>query len=138
LCELERTLLNGISYVEYMLQTKTELTPDGSTVELIARTDRASCVRCTLAPGAIARAVQHRSVEEIWHCLRGRGRMWRGGAHARIDDLAPGVTLAIACGTPFQFRNDGEETLEIFIVTVPPWPGADEAALCAGAWTAKL
>jgi mannose-6-phosphate isomerase-like protein (cupin superfamily) len=48
--------------------------------------------------------------------------------------LRPGLSLSIPTGAAFQFRNVGEETLEIVIVTMPPWPGADEALPCDGLW----
>jgi mannose-6-phosphate isomerase-like protein (cupin superfamily) len=72
--------------------------------------------------------VRHRTVDEIWHVLAGHGEMWRRrGEHVSIEALDPGLTLAIRVGTSFQFRSLGPGSLVILGVTMPPWPGADEA-----------
>jgi len=34
----------------------------------------------------------------------------------------------------FQFRCDGGEPLEAVAVTMPPWPGAEEAFVVSGIW----
>ena len=50
-------------------------------------------------------AVVHRTVEEIWFVLAGRGEMWRKqGEREEIVDLAPGQCLTLPLGTHFQFR----------------------------------
>jgi len=41
-------------------------------------------------------------------------------------------------GTRFQFRADGEEGIEAVGVTMPPWPGMDEAYLVEGIWPATV
>jgi len=82
----------------------------------------------------VARAVRHRTDEEIWFVLRGSGRMWRrpdGGEPVEVD-LAPGVSLTIPVGTAFQFRSTGREPLEVLGVTMPPWPGDGEAVTAEG------
>ena len=96
----------------------------------------ASMVHCTLPPGAITRAVRHRTVSEAWFCVTGKGRLWRSaGGNDETIDLVPGTGASFAPGTRFQFRNDGETPLEIVIATFPPWPGDGEAVACEGAWT---
>ena len=37
-------------------------------------------------------------------------------------------------GTHFQFRSLGDEPLAVVGVTMPPWPGEDEAVVVPGAW----
>jgi mannose-6-phosphate isomerase-like protein (cupin superfamily) len=92
-----------------------------------------------LAPGKVTRAVTHRTVEEIWYVLAGTGEMWRAqGAHAEIVRLAPGVALTIPLGTRFKFRANGTKALEAVAVTMPPWPGEDEAVPVEGPWTPAL
>ena len=49
-------------------------------------------------------------------------------------DVEGGVSLNIEVGTPFQFRNTGDEPLCIVITTMPPWPGEDEAREVKGRW----
>lgn len=89
----------------------------------------------TLAPGSTSRAVEHRTVEEIWYCVRGRGEMWRSTeGHVEIVALAPGVAITIPLGTRFQFRSLGDEPLGAVGVTMPPWPGDDEAVVVTGPW----
>jgi len=61
--------------------------------------------------------------------------MWRRlGSIEEITDLSPGVSINIPVGTEFQFRSDSDEPLEAVGVTMPPWPGADEALEVEGVW----
>jgi mannose-6-phosphate isomerase-like protein (cupin superfamily) len=107
--------------------------PDGSTVRVLAATEHGSTARFELDAGRTSLAVRHRTVEEIWHVLAGRGEMWRRlGEHESVVGLEPGVTLVIPPGTSFQFRTLGPGALVVFGVTMPPWPGADEAQLVEG------
>ncbi len=111
--------------------------PDGSDVRVLPTVDGASMVYASLPPGAITQAVYHRTVEELWYCVSGRGRLWRSlDGEEQVIELEPGVSANIPLGTRFQFRNDGGERLEIVIATVPPWPGEDEAVACDGPWEA--
>jgi mannose-6-phosphate isomerase-like protein (cupin superfamily) len=116
-----------------------EIAPDGSRVRLLMRTRNASVIQCWLAPGAVSRAVRHRSVEEIWYCLQGIGQLWRSAANgAQTDALVPGAIFNIDAGTCFQFRNDGRDDLEILITTIPPWPGGHEAEMCEPCWAPNV
>jgi mannose-6-phosphate isomerase-like protein (cupin superfamily) len=88
-----------------------------------------------LAPGQVSTAVTHRTVEEIWYVLSGRGEMWRRqGDREDVVAMAPGVCLTIPLGTHFQFRSLGTEELAAVAVTMPPWPGDGEALVVAGKW----
>jgi mannose-6-phosphate isomerase-like protein (cupin superfamily) len=111
------------------------IAPDGSEVRLLGSLARGSMAAFRLMPGAVSRAVAHRTVEEIWYFTAGRGRMWRKlGDREEIVEAAPGVSISIPTGTHFQFRCEGDESLEAVAVTMPPWPGADEAFAVAGIW----
>jgi mannose-6-phosphate isomerase-like protein (cupin superfamily) len=111
------------------------IAPDGCEVRILVQTPRGSMAHFTLGPGEVARAVTHRTVEELWYFLSGRGRMWRRFEDAEeIVDVVPGVSLSIPLGTHFQLRNDGDEPLAAVAVTMPPWPGEDEAYFVAGKW----
>lgn len=115
------------------------IAPDGCEVRLLAQTARGSMAHFTLGPGQISRAVAHRTVEEVWYFLSGQGRMWRRqGAAEAVVEVAPGVSLALPLGTHFQLRNDGAEPLAAVAVTMPPWPGEDEAYLVEGRWRATV
>jgi mannose-6-phosphate isomerase-like protein (cupin superfamily) len=111
--------------------------PDGSEVRILCTTERGSMISFALPPGAVSKAVAHRTVDEIWYVVAGAGRVWRRlDADEAVTDLAPGVSLTIPVGTRFQFRNDGAAPLQIVAVTMPPWPGNDEALPGDGPWQA--
>ena len=111
------------------------LAPDGSEIRLLSSTGRGSMVHCTLNPGEVSLPVAHRTVEEVWYFLEGTGQVWRrSGDDERVVDVAPGVSLSIPVGAHFQFRTTGDDPLRILIVTMPPWPGEDEAYRVPGHW----
>lgn len=121
--------------------------PDGSAVHVLVRTGRGSMARFTLPPGAVSRAVRHRTVDELWYFVAGQGRMWlrapdRETASAAPSettlDVAPGCSVAIPAGTAFQFRALEGDPLQAIGVTMPPWPGEDEAIGVAGPWQPTL
>ena len=115
------------------------LAPDGSEIRLLPSLSRGSMVHCTLPAGALTRAVQHRTVDELWFCLSGTGQLWRRRDDVEeIVDLQPDVALSIPVGTAFQFRATGDAPLRLVIVTMPPWPGEAEAIRVEGAWTPRL
>jgi mannose-6-phosphate isomerase-like protein (cupin superfamily) len=111
------------------------IAPDGSEVRILCRTAGGSMAHFSLPPGAVSRPVAHRTVEEVWYVLSGLGQMWRRlGGREEIVGLAPGVSISIPVGTAFQFRCDGDVPLAAIGVTMPPWPGMDEAYPVAGVW----
>jgi len=115
--------------------TPQEDAPDGSRVRPLARLAGASVAEFELAPGQTSRAVVHRTIDEIWTVVAGRGELWRRqGAREETVTLEPGVCLTIPAGTAFQFRNAGAETLRVIGVSLPPWPGEGEAAPVQGPW----
>ena len=96
--------------------------PDGSDVRVLLQ---------------VARAVAHRSVEEIWYILNGNGQMWRRQAEREETvPLCSGTCVSIPVGTHFQFRADSSGPLAAVGLTMPPWPGEDEAYEVPGAWPA--
>ena len=111
------------------------IAPDGSEVRLLCAGLRGSMALFTLPPGAVARAVVHRTVEELWYVVAGAGRIWRRlpGREETVA-LHPGASVSLPAGTSFQFRSDGAEPLVIAGVTMPPSPGAEEAVPVAGVW----
>ena len=111
------------------------LAPDGSAVRTLLRLDGGSMSHCDLPGGRTSAAVAHRTVEELWFILGGRGEMWRRqGEREEVVVLVPGVCLSIPRGTHFQFRAFGEDALRAVAVTMPPWPGDDEALAVPGPW----
>lgn len=111
--------------------------PDGSLVRVLLALQGGSMAHFTLAAGAISAAVTHRTAEEIWFFLSGRGEMWRRRSdEQQTVPVHAGVCLTIPLGTHFQFRSLGEESLTAVAITMPPWPGQDEAVLVTGPWRA--
>lgn len=98
--------------------------------------NRGGMAHFALAPRAVSKAVVHQTIEEIWYFLRGKGRMWRRlDGDEQIVEVMPGVSITLPTGTHFQFRSDSDEPLEAIGVTMPPWPGPDEARAVTGVWT---
>jgi mannose-6-phosphate isomerase-like protein (cupin superfamily) len=65
--------------------------------------------------------------------------MWRRqGEREETVELEPGVCLTIPLGTRFQFRAGAAEPLKIVAVTMPPWPGPEEAVPVEGPWTPTM
>jgi mannose-6-phosphate isomerase-like protein (cupin superfamily) len=111
------------------------IAPDGSDVRLLLQLRGGGLAHFELGPGEVSTAVAHRTVEEIWFFLGGRGEMWRKlNNDESVVPVEPGVCLTIPLGTQFQFRTFGQEPLAALGVTMPPWPGAGEAYVVAGKW----
>jgi mannose-6-phosphate isomerase-like protein (cupin superfamily) len=111
------------------------LAPDGSEVRILASGERGSMAHFTLPGGQVSLAVAHHTVEEVWFVLSGQGLMWRKtGDVETVTELTSGLSLTIPVGTHFQFRCDGVEALKAVAVTMPPWPGMDEAFEVNGKW----
>ena len=111
------------------------LAPDGSEVRILCSGARGSMAHFSLPGGQVSQAVAHHSIEEVWYFLAGRGRLWRQqGTVEEIIEVSAGVSITIPPGTHFQFRNDGDSALAAVGVSMPPWPGEDEAYPVAGVW----
>ncbi len=110
--------------------------PDGSAIRLLAdeRTGatKSSTVEVALPAGQVSRPVYHRTVEETWYILEGRGRVWRcppdaDAASAPAVEVSAGDVLVIPTGWRFQFAAGPDGELRFLCHTTPPWPGEDEA-----------
>jgi mannose-6-phosphate isomerase-like protein (cupin superfamily) len=113
------------------------MAPDGSEVRLLSISARGSMVHFRLPPGGVSKAVRHRSVEELWFFIGGRGQMWRRDTSGEtVLDVSPGMSIDIPVGTSFQFRAADDAALEAVAVTMPPWPGMEEAEFVEGVWEA--
>lgn len=116
-----------------------ETAPDGSEVLPLLRLAGGSMARFRLEPGARSRAVVHRTVEELWLFTAGQGEIWRSDdAGEEFTPVRPGTCISLPRGTRFQFRCVGPTALEAVAVTMPPWPGDDEAEPVTGPWSAGL
>src|SRR3954468_663967 len=109
--------------------------PDGMDVRPLLALRGGSVAHFELPPGATSIPVAHRTVEETWYFLSGRGEMWRKqGDREEVVVVEAGVCLTIPLGTWFQLRSLEGEALAAVAVTMPPWPGDDEAFRVEGKW----
>ena len=109
--------------------------PDGSDVRVLLRTANGSMAHFELAAGRASDPIRHRTVEEIWYVLAGTGEIWRKqGEREEIVPLVSGTCITIPRGAHFQFRASAAAALSAIGITMPPWPGADEAIAVAGIW----
>lgn len=141
-----------------------EQAPDGLAVRWLVRTGRGSLAHFTLEAGRTSSAVMHRSVEEIWYFLSGTGEMWRawadggsadhqttgredagsagagraGAGREEVLRVAAGVSVSIPPGCRFQLRAGADQDLTAVAVTMPPWPGDEEAEPVTGPWTPSV
>ncbi len=113
--------------------------PDGTALRLLLSLKGGSLAHFALPAGAVSHAVTHRTVEELWYVVAGRGRLWRRlGAAESVETLEPGVAATIPLGAAFQFRAEAGGPLAFVAVTMPPWPGPGEAVPAEGPWTASV
>ena len=117
----------------------TVVAPDGCDVRVLLGLQAGGMAHFQLAAGQTARAVVHRTVEEVWYVVGGRGEMWRrAGGREEVTVLEPGVCLTLPLGTHFQFRAAADQPVSAVAITMPPWPGPDEAVWVAGPWTPSV
>jgi mannose-6-phosphate isomerase-like protein (cupin superfamily) len=96
----------------------------------LLRTTFRACLEKTSKAGA------HRTVNEIWNLLTGRGEIWgKLGDHEEIVAVEQGVSATVPAGTHFQFRSFGYWSLSAIGATMPPWPGEEECYEVRGKWT---
>ena len=110
--------------------------PDGSEIRLVLHSEHGahacSIVEVSIGPGSVSRPVRHRAVEEAWYIIAGTGRVWRcppntdpGSCPAMA--VTPGDAVVIPVGWAFQFSAERHEELRFLCITMPPWPGTEEA-----------
>jgi mannose-6-phosphate isomerase-like protein (cupin superfamily) len=115
------------------------IAPDGSDVRILLQLEGGSMAHFELAPERTSVAVAHRTVEEIWFILEGEGEMWRKMAEQEeVVTLKAGICISIPRGAHFQFRSRGTGALAALAVTMPPWPGDNEAYTVNGFWTPSV
>ena len=109
--------------------------PDGMDVHLLAAGERGTMAQFRLPAGATAKAIRHRTVEELWFIVAGEGQVWfDDGSDRPPQPLRAGVSLRVPPRTPFQIRASAAAPLVAVGVTMPPWPGPQEADFVEGAW----
>lgn len=109
--------------------------PAGAEIRHLIEGETGGMIHSTVPPGQVNRATVHATVSEFWHVLSGEGQIWRrdGGAE-ETTALVRGVSIDIPVGTAFQYRCNGVEPLEFLCVSMPRWPGDEEATIIEGPW----
>jgi mannose-6-phosphate isomerase-like protein (cupin superfamily) len=143
--EVSPTISTGVSRWEDrhmdrmgLPEQPTAAAPDGSEVRVLLDTERGSMAHFAFPAGQVSQAVRHRTVDELWYFVAGAGRMWIEGGADDGFPVHPEVCVRIPAGSAFQVRADAQEPLAAVGVTMPPWPGPDEAQLVPGIWTPTL
>ena len=122
-------------HTKYLPSLPDEVAPDGSDVRVLLGLESGAMSHFVFEAGNISSAVLHKTVKEIWFILTGSGEMWRRyGETEKVVSLEPGVCLTIPLNTCFQVRSLGNKDLSLVAVTMPPWPGDQEACLVEGKW----
>lgn len=110
--------------------------PAGAEIRLLIEGETGGMIHSTVPPGQVNRATVHATVSEFWHVLAGEGQIWRRDATGeQTTVLTAGVTIDIPVGTAFQYRCTGPAALEFLCISMPPWPGEQEATIIEGPWT---
>jgi mannose-6-phosphate isomerase-like protein (cupin superfamily) len=114
---------------------RVEKAPDGMDVRVLVRAQQGSMATFSLPVAAVGRALRHQRVAELWYVVQGSGEFWSAqDSGERVESIRTGDSLHIAPGTTFQVRAGAHDSLTIVGVTMPPWPGVDEAWLVRGKW----
>jgi mannose-6-phosphate isomerase-like protein (cupin superfamily) len=109
--------------------------PAGAEIRFLIENESGGLIHATVPPGQVNRATVHATVSEFWHVLGGRGQIWRRDADGEVmTSLRAGVTIDVPVGTAFQYRCTGAEPLQFLCITMPPWPGNEEASPIEGPW----
>lgn len=123
-----------------MKETQLPATPDakspaGADIRFIMDGTTGNMIHSTVPSGQINRATVHETISEFWYILEGKGEIWRkDGLEERVTSLVAGVSIDIPVGTSFQYRNVGTKPLKFICISMPPWPGDDEASHLDGTW----
>lgn len=121
----------GLIEVHERRHTPTHAAPDGSMIWELGEEPAGGLAICELPQGRTSRPVRHRSVKELWHVLQGHGELGRRRTDGELQVVAlrPGGSTFIAPEETFQFRTTGVGPLVILILTMPAWPGPNEAVV---------
>ena len=109
--------------------------PAGAEIRYLMGGETGDMIHSTVPPGQVNRATVHATVSEFWHVLSGQGQIWRRDAAGEATTvLETGVSIDLPVGTAFQYRCDGNNPLQFICVTMPRWPGDEEATFIQGPW----
>jgi mannose-6-phosphate isomerase-like protein (cupin superfamily) len=112
------------------------LAPDTSEIRLLTSINQGGLCLCTLPINKTSSPVKHKTVNEIWYCISGNGEIWLSAEdYNKVVAFHQGDSFLIPVDYSFQFRNTGDEPLNILITTMPSWPGPEEAVTVPGKWS---
>jgi mannose-6-phosphate isomerase-like protein (cupin superfamily) len=109
--------------------------PAGAEIRHLIEGETGSMIHSTVPVGQVNRATVHATVSEFWHVLSGEGQIWRReGRSEETTVLRTGVSIDIPVGTAFQYRCTGADPLRFLCISMPRWPGEQEATFVEGPW----
>jgi mannose-6-phosphate isomerase-like protein (cupin superfamily) len=96
----------AVFQTKHLPMDRMAIAPDGSDVRVLLGLASGGMAHFELGPGQISKAVTHRSVEEIWYFLSGRGQMWRRqNGEASIVDVYPAYVSRYPLALTFSFAH---------------------------------
>jgi mannose-6-phosphate isomerase-like protein (cupin superfamily) len=109
--------------------------PAGADIRFLIDGETGNMIHATVPPGQVNRATVHATVSEFWYVLSGKGQIWRrDGIGEETAVLETGVSIDIPVGTAFQYRCGGVDPLQFLCISMPRWPGDQEATVIEGPW----
>jgi mannose-6-phosphate isomerase-like protein (cupin superfamily) len=109
--------------------------PAGAEIRYLIEAETGNMIHSTVPPGQVNRATVHATVNEFWHVLSGEGQLWRRDRTGEeTTALKIGITIDISVGTAFQYRCTSDVPLQFLCITMPQWPGDEEASFVEGPW----
>jgi mannose-6-phosphate isomerase-like protein (cupin superfamily) len=107
------------------------ITADGSSIREVAgipsgNAEQQSLAEATVPAGGETIEHYHRRAEEIYHLVRGAGRLQLG---EEVADVGAGDTIVIAPGVRHKLWNPGPEPLVLLCCCAPPYSHED-TVLC--------
>ena len=92
-----------------------EIAPDGSRVHPLLALASGSMAQFELDGGQVSRAVRHRSVEEIWLVLSGRGEIWRHPSHPSGNHVQLDIFFALKTSSCLAYKSTRYKTRAMHI-----------------------
>lgn len=109
--------------------------PAGADIRYLMDGETGNMIHSTVPPHQVNKATVHATISEFWFVLEGRGEIWRDdGVESDVTVLIPGIAIDIPVGTAFQYRNVSDVDLKFICISMPRWPGDQEARYIDGVW----
>jgi mannose-6-phosphate isomerase-like protein (cupin superfamily) len=111
------------------------MSPAGAEICFLMDGEGGNMIHSSVPPRQINKATVHKTVSEFLYILKGEGEIWRDNwEESSVTTLVPKTTIDIPVGTSFQYRNIGDSGLKFICISMPPWPGDEEATYIEGVW----